>query len=80
MANPIVGYIVTAGGTPLCLDNGYEDAPRGGVLLRGEATLFESRRRATAAIERTIQYVTQNHLRWETDFRIFPVRKAVRNG
>jgi hypothetical protein len=73
-----LGYIVTNNNRPLMLDRTWPDGPKGGVLCRGNSvTLFEIRKDARRAIERTRRYVKQIGYQdvWDDDYLIYPLKE-----
>ena len=71
MNNKIVGYIVTARsyGEPLelCYPRYSDDTiPKGGVLLRSNVTMFNSRKLAKVAIKRTARWARDNNVSKDT--------------
>lgn len=57
----------------------YNDTPRAGVLVSGnEVTVFQNRRQARRAIERTRRYAERDQLPWGAErFRVWNVAEAL---
>ena len=68
---PSIGFVVADDTGPLALDDYDEPSPRVLVHAIDRATIFRTRRQATAAIRRTEAYSKAQQLGWTALHRVF---------